>query len=69
MEQCQNLLRQTLNFIRRLSGVYPISTFLNSSNPLTWTDINIILDMNLTGLNKYYTKTEVNNSLALKHVG
>jgi hypothetical protein len=54
------------SFVRRLSGVYPISTSLNSNNVLAWTDIQISLDMNLTGLNNYYTKTEVNNSLALK---
>jgi len=51
--------------VRRLSGLYPINTSLNSNNPLAWTDIKISLDMNLTGLNNYYTKTEVNNSLAL----
>ena len=39
---------------------------MDSSNPLAWTDIKINLDMNLTGLNNYYTKTEVDNGLALK---
>jgi hypothetical protein len=39
---------------------------LNSNNPLAWTDIQIILDMNLSGLNKYYTKTEVKHTLTLK---
>ena len=43
------------SFIRGLSGVYPISTSLNSNNPLTWTDIRISLDMNLTGLTNYST--------------
>ena len=43
------------SFIKRLSGVYPVSTFLNSNSPLTWTDISISLDMNLTRLNNYYT--------------
>ena len=45
------------SLVRRLSGVYPISTFLGSNILLTWTDIKIGLDMNLTGLNHYYTKT------------
>jgi hypothetical protein len=54
------------SFVRRLSGVYPISTSLNSNNALAWTDIQISLDMNLTGLHSYYTKSEVNNMLALK---
>ena len=49
----------------RPSGVYPVSTSLNSINVLAWTDIQISLDMNLTGLNNYYNKTEVSNSLAL----
>ena len=39
------------SFIRRLSGVYPISTFLDSDDPSLWTDIKINLDMNLTGSN------------------
>jgi len=52
--------------VRRTSGVSPISASLSSSNPLVWDDIKIGLDMNLTGLNNYYTKTEVNKSLALK---
>ena len=51
---------------RRLSGAYSINTFVDSNNPLGWTDIRISLDMNLTGLNNYYTKSEVNNGLALK---
>ena len=46
--------------------IYPISTFLDSDNPLVWTDTKSNLDMNLTRLNNYYTKTEANNSLALK---
>ena len=54
------------SFIRRLSGVYPISTSLDSNNVLAWTDVQINLDMNLTGLNSYYIETKVNNSLALK---
>ena len=54
------------SFVRRLSGVCLISTSLNSNNALAWTDIQISSDMNLTGLNNYYTKTEVNSSLALK---
>ena len=54
------------SLVRRLSGVYPISTSLNSNNVLAWTDIQISLDMNLTGLSNCYTKSEVNNSLAEK---
>ena len=54
------------SFVRRRSGVYPISTSLKANNALAWTDINISLDMNLTRLNNYYTKSEVNSSLALK---
>ena len=34
------------SFIRRLSSVYPISTFFDSNTPLVWTDIEINLDMN-----------------------
>ena len=47
------------SLVRRLSGVYPISTFLDSNNPLTWTDIKIGLDMNLTGLNNYYQNRSI----------
>ena len=52
------------SFIRRLSGVYPISTFLDSNNPLAWTDVKVSLDtyIYITGLNNYYTKTEIDNA-------
>jgi len=52
--------------VRRLTGAYPITAVLDSNNPLSWTDIKIGLNMNLTGLNNYYTKTEVDNNLELK---
>ena len=43
------------SLVRRLSGVCRVSTSLNSNNVLAWTDIQISLDMNRTGLNNYYT--------------
>ena len=46
------------SLVRRLSGVYPIRTSLNSNNPLAWNDIHIDLDMNLSGFIKYYTKQQ-----------
>ena len=54
------------SLVRRLSGVYPISTSLNSNNALAWTHIKTNFDMILTRLNNYYTKSEVNTSLALQ---
>ena len=49
-----------------LDGFRVLSTFLDSNNTLAWTDIKFSLDMNLTRLNNYHTKTEVNDSLALQ---
>ena len=35
------------SLVRRISGVYPISTSLSLNSPLAWNDIHIGLDMNL----------------------
>ena len=40
------------------SGAYPVSTSLNSNNPLACNNIHIGLNMNLTRLTNYYTKQE-----------
>ena len=57
------------SLVRRISGVSPISTSLSTDKSVAWEDIQISLSMNVTGLNNYYTKTEVNNSFALKQNG
>ena len=59
------------NAVRGLVGAQPISIFieLDIDNPSSVNDVHIGLDMNLSGLNNCYTKTEVGQSLASKHIG
>ena len=49
-------------------GAQPIRTFidLDFASPSSINDVQIGLDMDLTGLTNYYTKTETDNNLLLK---
>ena len=55
------------NTVRRLVGAQPVRTFeLDLDNSSSINDVQIGLDMDLTGVTNYYTKTEMDNKLVLK---
>ena len=58
--------RRCYEYSRRLVGAQPIRTFieLDLNNPSSINDAHIGLDMDLTGLTNYYTKTETDNNIS-----
>ena len=63
------VLENSTNTVGRIVGAQPIRAFLevDFDNPSSFNDVQIGLDMNLSGLNNY-TKTGVDNSLASQQV-
>ena len=57
-----------MNTVRRIVGSQPIRTFikLDFNNPSSINDIQIGLNLDLTGLTKFCTKPETDNNLVLK---
>ena len=62
------VIADSTNTVRRIVGAQPIRTFieLDLNNPSSINDVQIGLDMDLTGLTNYYIKTETDNSLSSK---
>ena len=62
------IIAGSTNTVRRIVGAQPLRSFieLDSNNPSSVNDVQIGLDMDLTGLTSYYTKIETDDELLLK---
>ena len=62
------VIAASTNTVRRIVGAQPIRTFIefDLNNPSSISDVQIGLDMDLTGLTNYCAQTETDNNLASK---